>query len=84
VPSAPINTIAEALEDPQVRHLGLVRGVGLGDEALRLIGSPVDFNVTNDRNDLPPPGLGDQTDAVLGGLGYTAEEIAALRRDGVV
>ncbi|HEX5079203.1 MAG TPA: hypothetical protein VFV80_08635 [Geminicoccaceae bacterium] len=32
----------------------------------------------------PPPGLGADTDAVLGELGYAADEIATLRRDGAI
>jgi alpha-methylacyl-CoA racemase len=32
----------------------------------------------------PPPAPGEQTDAVLGEAGFTAAEIAALRRDGIV
>lgn len=36
------------------------------------------------RLDTPPPPLGADTDAVLGELGLTASEIAALRRDHVV
>ena len=30
------------------------------------------------------PGLGQHTDEILGDLGYSADEIAALRRDGII
>ena len=33
---------------------------------------------------LRPPTLGEHTDAVLTELGYSAAELAALRRDGVI
>jgi crotonobetainyl-CoA:carnitine CoA-transferase CaiB-like acyl-CoA transferase len=33
---------------------------------------------------LNPPKLGEHTDALLQGLGYTAPEISALHADGVV
>ena len=31
-----------------------------------------------------PPTLGEHTDEVLSALGYSADELAALRRDGVI
>jgi len=34
--------------------------------------------------DLPPPQLGQHTDEILGDLGYTADDIARLRREGAI
>ena len=33
---------------------------------------------------MPAPDVGQHTDEILGELGYSKEEIAAIRRDGVV
>jgi crotonobetainyl-CoA:carnitine CoA-transferase CaiB-like acyl-CoA transferase len=50
-----------------------------------LVGSPLRFSDTPVEYRLPPPQLGEHTDAVLGGLlGRTAAQIAALRAAGVV
>ena len=55
---------------------------GIGD--LRLFNLTAKFEKTPASIDAPPPRLSAHTDAILGGLGYTAEAIAALRQKGVV
>jgi crotonobetainyl-CoA:carnitine CoA-transferase CaiB-like acyl-CoA transferase len=42
------------------------------------------MSATPGRVATPPPALGEHTDQVLHDLGYDAEAIAGLRRDGVV
>ncbi len=79
VPCAPIHDVAGALDDPQARHLGMVRTFGEGARALSLIGFAVSFAATPCEPGLPPPLLGEHTDAVLGAAGYGAAELAALR-----
>ncbi len=84
VPGGPVNTIAEALDDPQVRLREMVTEIDhpvagryktVGN-AIKM-GSPGSFS--------PSPILGQHTDAVLGGLlGYTASEIETLREAGAV
>lgn len=50
-----------------------------------LVGSPFHFSDTPVSYHLPPPRLGEHTDAVLGGLlGRSAADIAALRASGVL
>jgi crotonobetainyl-CoA:carnitine CoA-transferase CaiB-like acyl-CoA transferase len=50
---------------------------------VRLLGVPVKLSRTpGDANRAPGPGLGEHTREVLAGLGYGAEEIAALLESG--
>ena len=48
-----------------------------------LLASPMRFSETPITAYRAPPMLGADTDAVLGDLGYTAEELAALRASGI-
>lgn len=86
VPCGPINNLAEVFDDPQVRHRGMVHTWHhpLAD-TVSLVASPLKLSATPVRNDLPPPLLGEHTDAVLTEwLGCPATRIEQLRRDGVV
>jgi crotonobetainyl-CoA:carnitine CoA-transferase CaiB-like acyl-CoA transferase len=86
VPCGAINNLAEVFADPHVRQRGMV------DEwqhplapALRLVASPMKLSATPVRRDLPPPLLGQHTDEVLAGvLGWDADRIAAVRKEGVI
>jgi len=73
-------------EQPQVRARGMQ--ISLDHPAagpVPLVGSPLRFSDTPVEYRLPPPQLGEHTDAVLAGLlGKTTAEIAALRAVGVV
>ena len=86
VPSGPINTVDVALADPHVHARGLVREVTLsnGTDA-RLVGPAVPFSATPAEVRLPPPALGQHTDAILReALGIDAATIAAYHAAGVV
>jgi crotonobetainyl-CoA:carnitine CoA-transferase CaiB-like acyl-CoA transferase len=86
VPSGPINDIAEVFRDPQVQH----RGMRIEVEhplagPLPLVGNPLRLSKTPVQYGMPPPLLGQHTDEVLRDLlNLTPEEVAALRRSGVV
>jgi formyl-CoA transferase len=80
VPCAPLNTLAEAFEDPQVQHLGMVVGARhprLG--AMRLAASGVTLSATPPELTAPPPALGEHTEAVLRTAGYGPADLDALR-----
>jgi len=79
IPAAPINTVAEAIEDKQTRGRGLI--VQLDHPAIgtaKSIANPIRFSKTPVSYRLPPPLLGEHTPQVLQELGYTAGAVRAL------
>jgi crotonobetainyl-CoA:carnitine CoA-transferase CaiB-like acyl-CoA transferase len=86
VPVGRVRSVAEALEGEQVKARGLLAdyehpAAGHG----RYLASPIHLDGASRAAPLPPPLLGQHTEEVLcGRLGLAAEEVAALRRDGVV
>ena len=85
VPVGPINGLDEVFADPVVRHLGLVAEIDHPIAGrVRAPGIPVRMSGTPPSVREHPPLLGEHTDAILADVGYSAEEIAALRRDGAV
>jgi formyl-CoA transferase len=86
VPAGPVNTIDEVFADPQVEHLGLATPVDhprLG--RLTIVRNAVTMSGVDTptvRSASPDPG--EHTDDVLGELGLSPSEIAALRTAGIV
>ena len=86
VPSAPINTIDQVFDDPQIQARGMrldlphpLAGTVPG------VATPLRFGATPTGAKTAPPLLGEHTEETLGRfLGMTANEIAALREAGVV
>ena len=79
IPAAPINTVAEALEDKQTRARGLI--VQLEHPAIgtaKSIANPIRFSSTPVSYRLPPPLLGEHTGAILQSLGYAAKDIKQM------
>jgi crotonobetainyl-CoA:carnitine CoA-transferase CaiB-like acyl-CoA transferase len=83
--AAPINTLLEASNDPDVLANGYVTEVDYPKygRRLKVHGSPWQFSETPARVGIAPD-LGADTDSVLGDLGYTAADIADLRRRKVI
>ena len=79
VPCGPINDLAQVFQNPQVQARGLRIDLEREDSGpVPLVGSPIKMSATPIRYGLPPPRLGEHTDAVLSELlGYSAEQIAA-------
>ncbi|MEM7631586.1 MAG: CoA transferase [Pseudomonadota bacterium] len=87
VPAGPVLDVPDILAHPQVRDRDFLarfsdtQGVPNAIELVR-IGAMIDG--ARPSVDSPPPALGQDTDAVLGALGYTADQIEALRVGGVI
>lgn len=84
VPVASLNTVAEALAEPQVQHLGLVREFGEESDALRLVASPLEFSSMPPRRGSRPPYVGEHTDEVFRELGVAEDELERYRANGAV
>ncbi|MBT9514869.1 MAG: CoA transferase [Acidovorax sp.] len=93
VPCGPINTIAQAFDDAQVKARGLAvalprwkDGEAATDKVQQITGvaSPLRLSATPPVLRNAPPALGQHTDQVLHGMGISPERIAQLRSAGVV
>src|SRR5579863_3861313 len=86
VPCGPINTIADVFADPQVQARGL--RLDLPHPAIGTVPSvanPIKYSATPISYRSAPPMLGADTDEILRDmLGVTPDEIARLRKSGVV
>jgi len=79
IPAAPINTVAEAIEDKQTRARRLI--VQLEHPTIgtaKSIANPIRFSSTPVSYRLPPPLLGEHTLEVLQSLGYSAEDVQTM------
>ena len=82
IPAAPINTVAEAIEDRQTYARGLI--VQLEHPAIgtaKSIANPIRFSNTPVSYRLPPPLLGEHTREILQSLGYSADDVQAMEAE---
>jgi crotonobetainyl-CoA:carnitine CoA-transferase CaiB-like acyl-CoA transferase len=85
VPAGPVNTVAAALEQPQVAARDMV--VELEHPVagmLKMLGSPIKMSAQPPSIRRPPPVLGQHTGEILTEAGYSAARIAELREAGVI
>jgi len=85
VPVGPVNSVSEALSDPQVEHLGTVISI---PHPLRgmvsVLRSPIRLSASEPVPKTASPMPGQHTDAILAELGLPQDEIDRLRAEGVV
>ena len=87
VPAGRVRSLSESLRDPQLAS----RGVLHRHEKIEGIEGPVTvplaafkFADGGPSIETPPPRLGQHTDEVLAGLGYSKDDIAKLRAEGAI
>ncbi|MBC5784465.1 CoA transferase [Ramlibacter sp. USB13] len=87
VPSGAVLSLPQALDLEQVAVRGLLQEFpevpGTG-RAIKVARTGFKLSGADPEASLPPPRLGEHTDALLAELGYSAADIAALRKDGTV
>jgi crotonobetainyl-CoA:carnitine CoA-transferase CaiB-like acyl-CoA transferase len=81
VPAGPVNRVSEALAAMEAAHAG--RWLQAAGE-LRLAPGPILLSGAHPPLRSPPPRLGEHTEEILGEAGLAPDEIARLRRDGVI
>jgi len=85
VPAAVVHSIPEAIAEPEVKHLGMLHQLNhprYGRKTAMRRASRIDGE--RESSPLPPPALGEHTDAVLRDFGFAAEEIEVLRAAGAI
>ena len=80
VPAGPVLPVDEAMAAPHTAHREMVTEL----DWYRGIGTPIKFSRTQGGTRRPPPKFAQDGSDILGQLGYTVEEIAALERNLVV
>lgn len=84
-PASPVNTVAEALDDPHTNARPVLLPMTdprLGD--VRVVGLPLVFSDMQPTIRRPAPQLGEHTDETLLELGYAQAELDAWRANGII
>lgn len=85
VPCGPVNDMLQALSDPQTIAREMVVEVMHSTEGpVETIGLPVKFSDTPGKVERGAPLYGEHTRGVLAEHGFSADEIAAMERDGAI
>jgi len=85
VPSGEILGLQDALEAPQVQHREALKSVeieGIGEA--RVFSLTAKFSKTPGEVETPPPTLAQHTCEILRELGYSQEQVAAMKKKGIV
>jgi glutaryl-CoA transferase len=85
IPCGPINDLLAAFASPEAEALGMtVDQEHPAWGVIRQVGLPFQLSRTPASIRIPPPALGQDTDAILAELDYPADEIRAFRERGIV
>lgn len=80
IPCGPLQNIKEMLEDAQVNSREMIKELA----GLKTPNSPFKFSRTQIQIEKPSPALGEHTQEILTEMGFSAEEIIMLKKNGVI
>jgi crotonobetainyl-CoA:carnitine CoA-transferase CaiB-like acyl-CoA transferase len=85
IPVGPINSVGEALEDPQIHARKMVEELIHSEYGpLKVLGIPIKLSETPGAVENAPPRFGEHNREVLRNLGYDEREIAEFERSGTI
>jgi crotonobetainyl-CoA:carnitine CoA-transferase CaiB-like acyl-CoA transferase len=86
LPWAPVLQLHEAIEQPQVKHRGLVLETPEPETGIvmRTFGAPFQYEHDGPKPSFPPQRLGAQNEELLDSLGYTKAQIEEFRKNQVI
>jgi crotonobetainyl-CoA:carnitine CoA-transferase CaiB-like acyl-CoA transferase len=80
-----VHSLEETFADPQVLHRRMVVEIAHPKAGrIKQIGVPIKFSETPGEVRTPAPEIGEHTEEILEGLGYTREAIERWRKEGVI
>ncbi len=86
IPCAPVRTIDEVANDPDLERRKLIRTANYPDRGeVKVLGSAIKLSgTTGEETSARPPALGEHTAEVLGRIGISSRELEDLRKEGAV
>lgn len=80
IPAGPVNSLDKTFAEPQI----VARDMKINMNGINLVGSPLKFSDNPVSYQLAPPTLGQHTEEILSGLGYSTEQIQLLAENKVI
>lgn len=85
IPCGPVNNISEVVNHPQTVHRGMVVEMEHPKAGtIKVLGNPIKMSLTPPQYTQHPPLLGEHTEEILLGFGYSREELAELRAKKII
>ena len=81
---APVRDYAGVVADPQVWENGYLQRVPTADGDRKVVGAPIAMSKTPLTSSADAPVLGEHTEEVLAEIGYSSDQVAALRAGAVI
>jgi crotonobetainyl-CoA:carnitine CoA-transferase CaiB-like acyl-CoA transferase len=83
LPWGNVNQIDDVVSHPATQHLEMIQEVDTDDGTIKIIDNPIDFGNAEVRRDSMPD-LGADSERILEEIGYSSEEIEALRDNAII